>query len=106
MAHTFPRQAIQLGHRHSVEWCQNCGIESHRYKSGCRAYVVHGKVTTEVPACSAENIDVHLKYNVSIPIESQLDDATVIIKLLLDNSGNYNTVRMANNFLKSRGVQT
>lgn len=109
MQHKFTRVAILLGHRFSTEYCENCGCESQRYKSGSRRWIVDGKIVDTAPECIGIDIkDAQLKYNLPVPVESIMEDATVIIKLLYDDwmqihgFDGTRSMRIAKTFLESK----
>jgi len=109
MQHKFPRITIQLGHRFSTEECEYCGCISQRYKTGTRRYIDdRGMFLPAAPECTGPNTDdIHIKHQIPVPVESILEDAMVIIKLLYEEAlpiigtGN-KPMRMAKTFLESK----
>ena len=111
MQHKFTRVAIKLGERYSIEICQYCGLESQRYKT-TRLWIVDGKISNSAPECTRSKVDdIYTKYDVPVPVESIMEDATVIIKVLYDDMmqawgfANGQGMLMARRFLESKGME-
>lgn len=55
--HKFNTQAIPIDEIGVTEFCE-CGVESFRYKTGGRKYMVDGKWTTKTPECTRKHAKV------------------------------------------------